>query len=176
MANIGNTFKTHRRTASFYQTQVYPGSESSRYYRVTLETCHLWDIWSGWWNLATSRRFLWTSNFAKIYSFVHSKQYFKSESIQMKLKVIYLLTPSPTLCAATFLKRKTKFWKSKMWRLLPDKGALSPVPHLRTSANPITINNTLNTTYSQPWTPWLPLFSGGKIFKTNLHFLNNILL
>ena len=24
-------------------------SESSQHYRVTLETCDLWDIWSGWW-------------------------------------------------------------------------------------------------------------------------------
>ena len=57
-----------------------------------------------------------------------------------------------------------------MWPVLPggaDKGALSTLSHLQTSANPITINNTLNTTYFQLWTP-LPLFSreriSGKIY------------
>ena len=30
---------------------VWPNyqSESSQHYRVNLETCHLWDIWSEWW-------------------------------------------------------------------------------------------------------------------------------
>lgn len=57
-----------------------------------------------------------------------------------------------------------------MWPVLPggaDKGALSTLSHLQTSANPITINNMLNTTYFQLWTP-LPLFSreriSGKIY------------
>ena len=57
-----------------------------------------------------------------------------------------------------------------MWPVLrggSDKGALSTLSHLQTSANPITINNMLNTTYFQLWTP-LPLFSreriSGKIY------------
>ena len=33
-------------------------SESSQHYRVTLETCDLWDIWSEWWGDMTCQLFL----------------------------------------------------------------------------------------------------------------------
>ena len=66
-------------------------------------------------------------------------------------------------CGQSFENWKIeKFWQlenKKVWKIeksfggAADKGALSTLSHLRTSANPITINNTLNTTYFQLWTP-----------------------
>ena len=69
-----------------------------------------------------------------------------------------------------------KFGKVKIWKVLKmeksfvgaaDKGALSTPSHLRTSANPITINNTLNTTYFQLRTP-PALLSKRKCFPRKL--------
>ena len=69
-----------------------------------------------------------------------------------------------------------KFGKVKIWKVLKmensfggaaDKGALSTLSHLRTSANPITINNTLNTTYFQLRTP-PALLSKRKCFPRKL--------
>ena len=94
-----------------------------------------------------------------------------------------------------FVQEETKFWKLKgvlqakfwtlknkkigklkNWKVLKikksfggavDKGALSTLSHLRTSANPITINNTLNTTYFQLRTP-PALLSKRKCFPRKL--------
>ena len=80
-------------------------------------------------------------------------------------------------CGQSFENWKIeKFWQlenKKVWKIeksfggAADKGALSTLSHLRTSANPITINNTLNTTYFQLRTP-PSLLSKRKCFPTKL--------